>query len=246
MATAKSTKSPAFQFYVRDFLGSSKVDGMSMTERGIYITLLARCWDENGLPTDIAKLAKMARMKPAQFDRIWLGGHLHECFTERAGRLHNDRLDEERRKQQAFRRRQTDKAVKRWDSSGNATASVRHASGNALLSSSSIASSKKEKEISDESPIVLTFPTSGTPDEWHLRESQVAKWTEAYPALNVTAECRKALVWVDANSLKTARGMPAFLVRWLGNATNHVRPAAAPRAGGVPLPQWAIDAKEGR
>lgn len=75
---------------------------------------------------------------------------------------------------------------------------------------------------------VLTFPTVGTVKSWPLLRPQVDEWTKAYPGVDVLAECRKALAWVKANpaKTKTARGMPAFLVRWLGNATDSGKGAA--------------------
>jgi len=69
-------------------------------------------------------------------------------------------------------------------------------------------------------PAVVTFPTVGTPSEWHLLQTQVDAWALAYPQTNVLGEARKALAWVVANQRKTAKGMPAFLVRWLGKAAN--------------------------
>ena len=111
-ANSKSTKSPAFQFYPRDFFSSAKVDAMSMTERGVYITLLGRCWLDQGLPVDMALLAKFARMKPAQFERMWTGGTLRQCFYERGGKFQNERLDHERKVQADFRRRQAANGIK--------------------------------------------------------------------------------------------------------------------------------------
>jgi uncharacterized protein YdaU (DUF1376 family) len=157
MANAKPTTAPAFQFYTADFLGSTKVDAMSMTERGVYITFLARCWQDNGLPTDPKALASMARMKPQQFARMWAEGMLHQCFYERGGKLHNRRLDKERNKQQDYRRRQSDNATRSWDKrrQGKATAEpmppqrlatatamqALHSSSSSSLSSSSSSSS---------------------------------------------------------------------------------------------------------
>jgi len=69
-------------------------------------------------------------------------------------------------------------------------------------------------------PAVVTFPTVGQPHEWHLRQAQVDAWALAYPQTNILGEARKALAWVEANQRKTAKGMPAFLVRWLGKAAN--------------------------
>ena len=41
MLGKKENKSPAFQFYARDFLADMKVQLMSMEQRGMYITLLS-------------------------------------------------------------------------------------------------------------------------------------------------------------------------------------------------------------
>ena len=145
MPTSKRTTAPAFQFYPKDFLTSPKVRRMSMTERGVYITLLSLCWLDGSLSTDPAELAEECRISRKQFERLWKNSIVAQCFVEREGRLHNERLDEERRKQKDYKRRQSDNAGKRWDShrknSGNATAlpaqDPSHASGNALQSSSS-------------------------------------------------------------------------------------------------------------
>lgn len=87
-------------------------------------------------------------------------------------------------------------------------------------------------------PPLLTFPTVGTgAKSWALTASRLAQWREAYPGLDVMAECRKALAWCDANPTKrkTASGMPAFLVTWLNKSTN---------SGGPKLAAPANDARE--
>jgi uncharacterized protein YdaU (DUF1376 family) len=151
MATSKSTtgeKSPAFQFYPKDFISSTKVQRMSLTEIGAYTLLLSHCWLDSGLPSDIAQLARIVKVKDRQFARMWKGA-LSECFYEKQGKLQNDRLDKERKKQAEYRRRQTDAAHARWDkpkaSHGNATALPRESREDALLS-----------PISDLQPTVTT------------------------------------------------------------------------------------------
>lgn len=101
-----SERSPAFQFYPKDFLSSTKVDQMSMTERGVYITLLSRCWLDHGLPTDQKALAKMVRMKTAQFERMWDHSILRACFVEKDGKLLNERMERERAGQAEYRAKQ--------------------------------------------------------------------------------------------------------------------------------------------
>jgi uncharacterized protein YdaU (DUF1376 family) len=223
MADSKSKRSPAFQFYPRDFLSSRKVDRMSMTERGIYITLLSHCWIDRGLPTDIGELAATCRMRASQFERIWTRGMLSQCFELRHDRYVNPRLEIERKAQAEYSRKQKEKADKRW--AADAVAMPHPARGNAPIPSHSIPSHpegtrESAEPPSDSAPPVLTFPTVGSQKLWCLSESQLTAWGAAYPNLDVLAECRRALAWVGANQPKTAKGMPAFLVRWLNTATD--------------------------
>lgn len=135
VAPNKPTTAPAFQFYPKDFLSSSKVQRMSLTEVGAYTILLSHCWLDNGLPTEVGQLARIVKVPERQFAKMW-AGPLSECFYEKKGRLQNSRLDVEREKQSDYRRRQSDRATKRWDSRkhaapGNATAMPRHSHGTA-------------------------------------------------------------------------------------------------------------------
>lgn len=228
MATAKSTKSPAFQFYPKDFLSSSKVRKMSLTEIGAYTVLLATSWLDGSLPTDLAELARTLGIKDAQFRRMW-AGPLGQCFYEKNGRLFNDRLEEERKKQAEFRRRQSDNGrmggrPKGLGSSGLTQTEPKKSSSSSSAFASAIASAEEEKicaEPQSDSPPVLTFPTTGSGGKtWTLTEAQVTKWASAYPHLDVLSECRRALAWVEANQRKTAKGMPAFLIRWFNKAVD--------------------------
>jgi uncharacterized protein YdaU (DUF1376 family) len=112
--TSKRTTGPAFQFYPDAFLSSTKVMAMSMTERGIYITLLCACWLDGSLPSDTADLARMVGMKPVQFAKIW-PHNLARCFAEKKGRLVNPRLERERQKQIDYRTKQRTAAEQRWE-----------------------------------------------------------------------------------------------------------------------------------
>ncbi len=89
---------------------------------------------------------------------------------------------------------------------------------------------------------VLTFPTDGNPRSWDLTEAKVNSFREAFPSLNVVAECRKALAWVEANpnKRKTPRGMSGFLFRWLSRAQD--RGGATIPAGKPELYRFGDDA----
>jgi uncharacterized protein YdaU (DUF1376 family) len=100
-------KAPAFQFYPNDFLTDGNVAGMSLQERGAYITLICICWKERTLPLDISRLANMVGLPRRQFARIW--PNIEPCFRQSGALLVHPRLEKEREKQDAFRRRQSDK-----------------------------------------------------------------------------------------------------------------------------------------
>jgi uncharacterized protein YdaU (DUF1376 family) len=97
------SKSPAFQLYVSDFLGSAKVGMMSAEEVGAYLLLLCLDWQEGGFVHDPKRLAKWCRLSPAAFRRAW--EQISQCFAERDGRLWNPRLELERAKQAAWRKK---------------------------------------------------------------------------------------------------------------------------------------------
>ena len=94
-------KSPAFQFYPTDWLGSQRVQMLTLEEEGAYIRLVASCWQHGSIPADTEQCARIigkgcsttvARVVQAMFQPS------HE-----AGRLVHDRLESERIKQADWR-----------------------------------------------------------------------------------------------------------------------------------------------
>jgi hypothetical protein len=121
------------------------------------------------------------------------------------------------------------KKVKECISTEVAAPPSEHTSGNG---------SKLGKQPNLDSPsevALLDFPCSGKnngPKSWPLYQSTVDEFSEAYPAVDVMAEARKALVWVKTNPTKkkTFSGMPSFLNRWISNKQNR----GGSDAGGLP------------
>lgn len=107
----KRTTAPAFQFYAKDFLSSSRVQRMTLTEVGIYIILLSHNWLSGGIPVEPSEIAKIVKMPASRFGKVW-AGPLSECFVKRGGRLVNERLEDERRKQIAYRDKQAQNGKK--------------------------------------------------------------------------------------------------------------------------------------
>lgn len=103
---------PAFQFYADDFLSGTIT--MTNEERGAYIALLCIQWSKG-------------YVSQMDFDRIALAMPPHsqaicqEKFQKDAdGCMRNARLEKERQKQAAYRKKQSENANSRWRGNANA------------------------------------------------------------------------------------------------------------------------------
>lgn len=97
-------KSPAFQFYPKEFLTDGHVAAMSLKECGAYIKLLCLCWQEESITSDPQRLANMVGVSRREFQKLWPA--LEPCFIEEGATLRHGRLDLERGKQAAYREQQ--------------------------------------------------------------------------------------------------------------------------------------------
>jgi len=112
-------KSPAFQFYARDYLADENVMFMELEEEGAYVRLMAFCWLEGSIPSDLQLLARLCKIDPERMARLWPA--LEPCFEEHPGdpsRLVHPRLEREREKQADHRERMSEAgkkgAERRW------------------------------------------------------------------------------------------------------------------------------------
>jgi hypothetical protein len=240
MAASRSLSQ--FLFDVAAWRGSRAIQRMSFAERGVYFEMLLEQWEKRALPDSVEQVADAIAGSDAQAAEVlaaWPNVR-RKFLTNTRGEIFNDALERTRRKQRAYRKSKEEagreggkaKAVNRTkDSELSASTNV------AVLADATAEPSGKEEvreverregrgsEERLDGTGVLAFPCDGSTRTWTLTDAQVQAWSEAYPSLDVLAECRKALVWVQANRRKTARGMPAFLVGWLNRATNDPRSA---------------------
>lgn len=110
---------------------------------------------------------------------------------------------------------------------------------------SQASSSSEPAEPASEPPDVaplMTFPTVGEAQEWHLTQPVVDTLATAFPHLDILAESRRALAWAETNPTKrkTPRGMPKFLNGWMERAQNSGR--AGPSRGARPAPDYSLKA----
>lgn len=154
---SKSIKAPAFQFYPKDFLTDEDQAVMSLEEAGAYIRLMSSCWLKGSLPSETTELARLCNATPRRMPKLWPA--IARCFRQRAdGRWIHPRLEKERQKQKEFRERQAEKAVLRWEKSGNAAASRGQSREHALQSSiSSTPVEEQEREQKTLPPLATTW-----------------------------------------------------------------------------------------
>lgn len=117
---------PSFQFYPQDFLASDSVAQMTHEEVGIYMLLLCRAWVGPGLPTDLARVARLVGLPEGRLRELW-SGPLGSCFVERDGRLVNPRQEREREVAQE----RTARRAQAGSRGGNAASASRRGGSNA-------------------------------------------------------------------------------------------------------------------
>jgi uncharacterized protein YdaU (DUF1376 family) len=151
-------KAPAFQFYVNDWLSSTHIMLMTPAQEGAYIHLLAIAWnsDDCGLPSNDNELAVLSRLGEAWFNGN--GTVVKRCFKQKGTRLYNERLLQERKKQDEWREKSRQGGIKsgklrssdRLDKEGCLKGGLRvvEPKGNSSFSSSSSSSSKRSFKTS--------------------------------------------------------------------------------------------------
>lgn len=94
-------KSPAFQWYPTDYLGSQRVQMMTLEEEGAYCRLLWSCWQHGSIPSEPELAARLV----GKGCSTTVAKTVLLMFTpsEDPTRLLHDRLELERQKQASWR-----------------------------------------------------------------------------------------------------------------------------------------------
>lgn len=98
-------------------------------------------------------------------------------------------------------------------------------------------SSEPIKSASEPVIALVTLPCVGKDvNQYAVTEEQVSDWKKCFPGVDVIAQLRHMLAWLEANPTKrkTSRGMPRFIVSWLGRQQDR-----GPRVGVETIPTKA-------
>lgn len=96
-----SVRPPAFQFYPTDYLGSQRVQMMTLEEEGAYCRLLWSCWQHGSIPSDPALAARLVGKGCSTTVAATVLPMFEIACGE--GRVTHDRLERERQKQSEWR-----------------------------------------------------------------------------------------------------------------------------------------------
>ena len=237
---------PYFPLYLKDWLMDTR--GFTHEDKGVLMDLLVVAWERGGIPVDTEAIRKLALCSKPAWARVW--PTVQAGWIERDGVFIYPKLEVARTHVEKRAAAAKAKADKRW--SGDAAALPQHCHGNAepacpgnaqqttdnkqqtTDNSTTLAIARVVAPSPSDEPTALRYPTVGKDPSWALTEAQLSAWSALFPGLDVLAECRSALAWVLANPgrRKTARGMPAFLVAWLGRSNDRARPVAGPIVAG--------------
>lgn len=224
---------------INEFRGSPSVQAMHPAARAGYLYLLMTQWESEDctLPDDPVLLG----IESGLGDALWMefGAHIVRKFDA----LDNHKLRnmvcfekwKEAKKVFEARRQGAQNTNSQRSANGHRAVSARRAhtrTGTGTVTEV-LKNNNHSPSDSPEPAVAFQLPAiSGA--SFGVTAAQLEKWRGLYLAVDVEAEVRKMIGWLDAHPTqrKTLRGMPAFASRWLGKAQDEAR--APPQDGRRP------------
>lgn len=236
----RSKKPPAFQLYAQDF--DSDTAAMRPEELGVYFRLLLSQWINGSVPDTetanviksaydsqcdrnaemMARLASIARISLQEFEKLWPRvRHYFACGPDDCYR--NPRMEEEREKQSAYRKRISLAgqigAASRWNGDTERAKSATSESGDRNAS----AMRPECDEPSDRNGLQSSSSSSKTIKSKPAFEGQTLKITEgedrgfrtAFPWADFAGEYAKMDSWLVANPQNRKKNFGRFAHNWL-------------------------------
>ena len=239
-------KSPAFQFYPSDWLGSQRVSLMTLEEEGAYIRLLAYCWQHGSVPADPEAVARLigkgaSTTLASRVLTMFQPPFQPPLVAPLSGGtvLVHERLEEERSKQLKWKEKSSE--------GGRKSAELRKSrvvepplqpplqpNGN-ITSSSSSSTNIANAILSNSDAEKVEEPAK--PKKKREQKPADAEWIEDlkrhYPDLNLDSELGKMRAWCETNKRDMTR---KFIINWL----NRVVPVTLPSKPEVKS-EWGWD-----
>jgi len=225
-------KAPAFQFYAAEYLADENVQLLTLEQEGIYIRLLAYCWREGSIPAEPTKLSRLCKGCTREALSVVI-----ELFESGGpdGRLVHSRLEDERRKHEAYRKKQAENGA-RGGRPAKANPEETHRKGlgffgetqteakkrsSSAFASSTSSKSKKQKPSRDKREV--------DPRHVTFREFARGYWTYKNPALEMPWDGSEAKQLASLLAANPALEGDAFKELLKQRAKSQVNHAERPR-----------------
>ena len=221
MSEEQKRKAPAFQFYADDFLAGTS--DMSAEEVGGYIRLLCHQWTKGGIPNDPDRAGRMATLLGSPS----LGYVLAKFSLGDDGMLRNERLEQVRAEQEAYKLRQASSgrngAQKRWSKCQNDGNPNNNPNGVAIATPMATPMAKRWPQHSSPSPTPNKKDTAAPKSPWDVG------FGVELPNSFQTENCLQAVkLWLQYKSERKEgykkTGLTASLTKW----SNEFTPAEFP------------------
>ena len=224
-----------FEHHIGDYAADTA--HLSWDEDMAYTRLIRAYYKtEKPIPLDLNEACRLARAT-TKGQREAVEKVLAEFFLESTDGRRQKRCDAEITKFRDKQSKAKNSANARWSNDanalrsqceGNATALTLECEGNAPNPNPNPNPIIKEVEVEEEGRGKITFDFatgkfSGIPPD------DVARWKEAYPAVDVDGQILKMAAWLMANPDKKKVRYGRFIVNWLGRKQD----AGGDRTGGV-------------
>ena len=244
-------KSPAFQFYPSDWLGSQRVSLMTLEEEGAYIRLLSYCWQHGSIPADPEAAARLigkgaspllaskvlTMFQPPLQPDLPIGSPVGVVLV-------HERLQAEKEKQTAWKtksseggKKSAEKRKKQHNSENNAQPPLQGSLENATnqkatlqFMSSVYNSSSSKEELQTTSKDVVTpacAEAASVEDKPVVKVKEtdevfLAELSRHYPTIDVEQELRNMDAWLFNNPKR--KKTRRFIVGWLNRCQPELPP----------------------
>lgn len=223
-------RAPAFQWYPKDCDTDESVRGMDDREFGFYMRCLNHSWLNEGLPADLAELARVIGRPPAYVRKVW--PRVGRCFSEKNGRFFNEKQEAQRGNVREFVDRQRKAAEAKWKKTqvvSDAVALPVQCSASASASPTASAIQEEQKQHAAKTAALSVIPRSRakrhrTTEEIRKALGDRISWWEAfwavYPChegMNPAMDAFERRITAREMAEQAYRGAKAYAARCAAN-----------------------------
>jgi hypothetical protein len=204
-------KNPAFLFYPGDW--TRDLDDHPLEVEGAWIRICCRLWwapQKGQLTLSLDRWASILRLSTAETTRI-----INYLFSEK---IANGKNEHNGRVTIISRRMRRDEREKEFNKLRQKRFRKKHDNNAPVTDVSQKYNNASSVSVSVSNKILLQEGI------FLISEESKTKWQEAYPAIDIEQEIKKAETWIEANPRNKKSNWNRFLINWFGRAQDKAPP----------------------